>query len=140
MPIIRKDGPYGCGGERMSGPSRTRVPMGVWEKAKEKIQFPRIGFCIGYSSFCFSQKKVPALPWGPVITCGSRRWVASPLLLCFQRPIKLYDLTGRPAIDSGSPASRIRNVGPNGPDSTNRAGIKIFFGNWWNYCFCATVL
>ena len=97
---------------------------------KQKIQFARIGFDNFYSLFTliYSLRKSPALPWGPVITCGSRRWVASPLLLCFQHPIRLYDLTGRPAIHRGSPASRIRNVGPNGPNSTNRAGILNSFG------------
>ena len=138
---------------RICGPSRTTVPTRVRHKAlisaktipcidetkietlvraeKQKIQFARIGFYNNYSLFTFIfslNKKVPALPWGPVITCGSRRWVASPLLLCFQHPIRLYDLTGRPAIHRGSPASRIRNVGPNGPNSTNRAGILNSFG------------
>ena len=63
------------------------------------------------------QPKLPPIPRcrvSPIITCTGGRWVASPWFHRFQRPTRLCDRAGRPAIRPGSPASLISDVGLNG--------------------------
>ena len=63
---------------------------------------------------CYGKQK-PTVPWGTIITCSMCRWVASLLLLCFQRPRTVKAAAGGLQFTARAPASLIRNVGPYGP-------------------------